>query len=93
MIYAKFYCNAEISCSVNIQRNEFYLITINLCIAMKLYINHLEYLKYLYKRIEIFIDCHYFLIIFPLKPILIIEIFDPNSKPILNFFILLLNAI
>jgi len=27
--------------------------TINLCIAMKLCINHLEYLKYLYKKIEI----------------------------------------
>jgi len=52
MIYTKFHCNAEISCSANKQINKILFIykTTNLCIAMKLNINHPKYLKYLYKK-------------------------------------------
>jgi len=42
MIYAKFHCDTEISCSIN--KNKIYIYFINL-----------EYLKYLYKKIEIFV--------------------------------------
>jgi len=76
MIYAKFYCNR----------------TTNFFIAMKLYVNHLQYLKNL-QKIEIF--CRYFLIIFPLKFLFLFFIkiiFDPASKAFAKFFVLLLNA-
>jgi len=47
-----FYCDADINCSVNKQN----LFVCNLCITMKFYINHLEYLKYiLFKKIESFV--------------------------------------
>jgi len=49
MIYTKFYCDAEIGCSVNKQTNKFFIYrTISASQTLtKLYIKHLEYLKYI----------------------------------------------
>jgi len=58
MIYVKFHCGAEISCSVNKQNLFIYSTlqyTTNLYIAMKLYINHLEYSKKVMTKILIFV--------------------------------------